>query len=727
MPLNSRFIELGEEPAEKASILIVDDMPEKLLVFETVLEELGQDVVSVRSGGAALREILQREFAVILLDVNMPDIDGFETAGLIRRYKRSTHTPIIFITSYADEVQTVRGYSLGAVDYILSPVVPEVLRSKVKVFVELHLMQRRLRAQADERVALASAEAARSAAEEATQRSGFLSHASSVLGGSLDLDAGARRLLELVVPYLSERASLVLQGGDDEPSRVYTASGTPLVVEPVRLDDLTAEQRDAVARSMAEGRIVQVSRALASSPGGWGPPAAALPLIVGPRVLGALWIDPVREAGSALHWGVLEDLAGRAAIALENARLYRTLQLEIDERRAAEVRLQQASQRKDEFLAMLSHELRNPLAPIRNALEVIRRVAPPDPKLSWATDVTGRQIHHLTRLVDELLDVARISQGKIALQTELIDLRSVIGMALETARPVIEQRAHQLTHALPDTPVWLRGDSARLAQVVSNLLHNAAKYTENGGRIALSLEVFEGRALVSIADNGIGIEPGLLPHVFDLFEQGARSLDRSQGGLGVGLTLVQRLVRLHHGEVRAFSDGMGRGSRFEVSLPCLAEVQGGAAVSDAVTPAAAPVVGCRVLVVDDNQDAAATTAMFLEIAGHEVKTVHDGLQALSSAPVFAPDVVVLDIGLPGMDGHEVARLLRALPETSRSLLIAVTGYGQQSERRRATDAGFDEHLVKPAEPERVLELIAGWRDAGRGGSRTDPAALRSSN
>lgn len=719
MPLNSSFAELANEPGERSDILIVDDMPEKLLVFETVLEELGQNIVSVRSGSAALREILRREFAVILLDVNMPDIDGFETAGLIRRYKRSAHTPIIFITSYADDVQTVRGYELGAVDYILSPVVPEVLRSKVKVFVELHLMQRRLRAQADERVALATAEAARAAAEDATQRSSFLSHASSVLGGSLDLEVGARQFIDLVVPRLADRATLVLPDDRDEHTRVFRGEGQPLVVTACDTAALAVDEHDAMARAMAERRIVQVARESAR-PGGWGPPAAALPLMIGQRVLGALWIDPVRQAASALHWGTLEDLVERAAIAFENARLYRSLQVEIEDRRAAEAKLQEASQRKDEFLAMLSHELRNPLAPIRNALEVIRRVAPPDPKLSWATDVTGRQVNHLTRLVEELLDVARISQGKISLRTELLDLRTVLAMALETARPALESRAHRVSYHVPDGAVWLRGDPARLAQVVSNLLHNAAKYTENGGEVGLSLDVADGLAVITVTDTGVGIDPELLPNIFDLFEQGKRSLDRSQGGLGVGLTLVQRLVHLHKGEVTVVSGGVGHGAQFRVLLPCLSEVPN-SPVHPEPSAALKPVTGCRVLVVDDNRDAASTTAMCLEIAGHEVKTAFDGLQALASAPVYAPEVVVLDIGLPGMNGYELATRLRQLPETAGALMIAVTGYGQEVERQRAFDAGFDAHLIKPAEPVKLTELIARWRDAPHGtGHRARP-------
>ena len=672
----------AEEGVERAAILIVDDLPEKLLVFRTILEDLGHDLVCARSGSDALREVLRTEFAVILLDVNMPDIDGFETATLIRRYKPSAHTPIIFITSYADEMQTTRGYSLGAVDYILSPVVPEVLRSKVKVFVDLHLMQRRLRRRADERVALAAAEAARTVAEENTVRSDFLARASGVLSGSLDVEVVGRRLVDLVVPQFAAKARVVLlDEAGPEPDRPPGA--------PEGFDE--------------------------------GASSRALPLEAGGRPLGMLLID----AGLAdADWATIRDLAERGAIALENARLYRSLQDEIEERRDIEARLHESNRRKDEFLAMLSHELRNPLAPIRTALEVIRRLAPPEPKLAWATEVTGRQITHLTRLVEDLLDVARINQGKIVLQVDTVDLRAVLAHGVETVRPFLESRRHQLVRAVPDAPVWMRGDFARLSQVVANLLNNAVKYTEEGGLIELSLAVSsEGQAVITVDDNGIGIDSDLLPNVFELFEQGKRTLDRSQGGLGVGLTLVRRLVELHKGTVEVSSEGPGRGAQFRVRLPCMSEAvtgDGGASTE----PEHVAGTRCRVLVVDDNHDAAEAAAVFLSLAGHEVKAVGDGLEALASAPVFAPDVVVLDIGLPGMDGYEVARRLRLVPETRASLLVALTGYGQQGDRERAERAGFDHHLTKPAEPNELLALIENWRNAlgasseARTGART---------
>ncbi|MGE5114992.1 MAG: response regulator [Betaproteobacteria bacterium] len=704
--------------AEKSDILIVDDLPEKLLVFGTVLEDLGQNLVFVRSGSEALREVLQREFAVILLDVNMPDIDGFETAALIRRYKRSAHTPIIFITSYADEMQTAKGYSLGAVDYILSPVVPEVLRSKVKVFVELHAMQRQLRRQGDERVARVAAEAARRAAEDNDRRSNFLSNASRQLSHSLDVNVGAQVLLDLLVPALGSTAALFLLDEQGVPDAGLAQGEATVRGLPCCWGALPEAARQAMERAMSLQRQVApppaVLRTLAAQafglpPSGEPTAAVAVPLLVGDRVVGVFFVatDSSDAAEATRDWAALDSLAVRAASAFENARLYCNLQAEIVERRAAETELHEASQRKDEFLAMLSHELRNPLAPIRNALEVIRRIAPPDPKFAWAGEVMDRQVRQLTRLVEELLDVARISQGKVALHKEPVDLNAVIGQSVETAQPFIEQRRQSLQVRLPDTPVWLQGDFARLSQVIANLLHNAAKYSEEGGTIELSLEVAQGEATVTVRDDGIGIEAALLPRIFDLFLQGQRSLDRSQGGLGVGLTLARRLVELHGGRLEAASEGTGKGAQFQVVIPCMSVVR-----DDAGAPgeaASTAVSGCRILIVDDNHDAAESIARFLELEGHEVKTVGDGAQALACLPVFAPQVAVLDIGLPGLSGYELARRMRSVPAMRDALLVALTGYGQKEDQLRAIEAGFDRHFVKPTDPRAIVELIAQWQ------------------
>jgi signal transduction histidine kinase/CheY-like chemotaxis protein len=700
MPLNPSA---GDE---RVNILVVDDLQEKLLVFGTILEDLHQNLVFVRSGAEALREVLTREFAVILLDVNMPDIDGFETATLIRRYKRSAHTPIIFITAYADEPQTTRGYSLGAVDYIQSPVVPEVLRSKVRVFVELHVLQRRIAQQADERVALAASAAALQVAEESQRRSAYLSDLSHGLSGLLDVQAGLQKLLSLVVPDLAPGATVVLL---DEQMQVQLAASRRDADSPV-VDVAPGELLKADAES--------VLRAL--QPGAKERSTRAYPLRHGERALGALLLQgeptPLGEA-------VLEEVATRAAIAFATAQLYQNLQEEIHERRRAETRLEEASKRKDEFLAMLSHELRNPLAPISNAVEIIRRIGAHDAKLMWATDITDRQVRQLTRLVDELLDVARISQGKIVLQPSSVDLAALVGQCVEMHRPGLAARHQLLTQALPAQPVWIHADAARLQQVISNLLSNANKYTQEGGSLHVAVDVEHGQAVLSVRDNGMGIEADLLPRVFDLFEQGKRALDRNQGGLGVGLTLVQRLVKLHGGRVEALSAGAGKGAEFRVYLPWVQRAgEGASQPGDATRPAAA--AGRKILLVEDNSDVAETTAMMLAMSGHTVRSARDGVQALASAEEFAPEIVLLDIGLPLIDGYEVARRLRQLPQTRDVRIVALTGYGLPSDRQRGREAGFDHHLLKPVDPVALAELIAKWSEEDASAAAAPGAATK---
>jgi signal transduction histidine kinase/ActR/RegA family two-component response regulator len=407
------------------------------------------------------------------------------------------------------------------------------------------------------------------------------------------------------------------------------------------------------------------------------------------------------------HWPGVE---GRLAEAFNGMAEHLTFDAARHQRLAAErialaeARLAQANRRQDEFLAMLSHELRNPLAPIRNAIEVIRRFGPQDTKLAWATEVTDRQIRQLTRLLDELLDVARINQGKIVLRKEPLDLNALVVQTLETQRPAMAAREQVLTQALPSVPVWVRGDADRLQQVIDNLVDNAIKYTPKGGRLDLALRASATEAVFSLRDNGIGIEPELLPRIFDLFEQGHRTLDRAQGGLGVGLTLVQRLVRLHGGHVEVASAGPGQGAEFRVHLPCEAPMP---VVADQPRALGAGNPGDRrILLVEDNPDVAETTAAMLTLAGHTVCIARDGLEALDYVSRFSPEVVLLDIGLPGMDGYEVARRLRAVPSAAAARLIALTGYGQSADRQRGREAGFDEHLLKPVDPALLADLIA---------------------
>jgi two-component system CheB/CheR fusion protein len=409
--------------------------------------------------------------------------------------------------------------------------------------------------------------------------------------------------------------------------------------------------------------------------------------------------------------GSYRYVLGRAVPILErdgSIREWVGMLADITERKAVERELQEANRKKDEFLAMLAHELRNPLAPIRNAIQVLRlKGSPePDPDLRGARDVIHRQLQHLTRLVDDLLDASRITQGKITLQKEPVELERIVNRAVETSLPLIEEGRHQLTVSLPPQPVHLMGDPTRLSQVLSNLLNNAAKYTDAGGRIWLSAIREKDEAVVRVRDSGVGIPVEELPRVFDLFTQAYRSLDRSQGGLGIGLTLVRNLVEMHGGRVEAQSEGPGKGSEFIVRLPALPGEPQALEVALDSRQHRAPGTTLRVLVVDDNFDSAETLTFLLKFEGHDVRTAHAGDTALEEASVFLPHVVVLDIGLPKLNGYEVARRLREQPETKKSFLIALTGYGQEEDRQRSIAAGFDYHLVKPVDPDNLQSLIS---------------------
>jgi signal transduction histidine kinase/CheY-like chemotaxis protein len=377
--------------------------------------------------------------------------------------------------------------------------------------------------------------------------------------------------------------------------------------------------------------------------------------------------------------------------------------------------LADADTRKDEFLAMLAHELRNPLAPIRNALHLVRLGSQETRReVRKAHDIIDRQVDNLVRLVDDLLDVSRITRGKIQLKKECVDLAEVVARAVEGSRPLIDARRHTLEVTLPPDPVPVDADPVRLAQVLWNLLNNAAKYTPEGGRIALTVERASGarslpdEAVVRVRDTGVGIPAEMLPRVFDLFTQIDRTLDRAEGGLGIGLTLVRRLTELHGGTVQAISEGTGKGSEFVIRLPMLpAESLAGRQQKPPGTSGQGKLTSRRrILVVDDTVDSAESLAMLLRLLGNEVRTVHDGRFALETAVAYRPEVVLLDIGLPGMDGLEICRRLRQQPDGDRALIVALTGYGREEDRQNSQEAGFDAHLVKPVELESLQELLA---------------------
>lgn len=394
---------------------------------------------------------------------------------------------------------------------------------------------------------------------------------------------------------------------------------------------------------------------------------------------------------------------------------------DIHDLKEAEEALRDADRRKDNFLAMLAHELRNPLAPIKNAVQILRLVGSPEPEPARAQEVIDRQVQHLSRLVDDLLDVSRIARGKVHLKREPVDLRTVITRAVETSRPAIDARRHTLTVSLAPNLHPVQGDAVRLTQAVCNLLDNAAKYTPEGGQIFLTVQQEPDEAVVHVEDTGVGIPADMLAKVFDLFAQADHARDRSHGGLGIGLTLARSIVQMHGGVLEASSAGPGQGSEFTLRFPVLPDRRAEPAVEGPVP--AIPLAPRRVLVVDDNADSADSLAMLLTLAGHRVETALDGPGALAAAADFRPEVILLDIGLPGMDGYEVARRLWATEPRPRPLVVALTGYTQGEDRRRAREAGFDYFLVKPVDPvelERIIGMAAGDLKAGR--PRSGPPA-----
>jgi signal transduction histidine kinase len=694
-------------------ILVVDDLPQQQVVMRTVLEQLGENVITVGSGRDALKAVLERSFAVILLDVNMPGMDGLETASLLRSYRKTATTPIIFVTAYVDEAEMKRGYSLGAVDYISSPVVPEILRSKVKAFVEMHRMHEALLSWAEEREAFARAEAGRAAAEGARQRADFLATASQVLTGSLEIDTTLQRIVELVAGEFAEIAFVAVKRIGEGGGEAITRSATrgPLAAwgfDEFRSHTLAASFPEAGAyldrllRGDPADDASGAARVLETGGDAHDPSGirrvVVFPLVTaslsGAVVLGSTGADATTPERHTL----LQEFMSRAAIAVENALLFSTIR--------------DGDRRKNEFLAMLAHELRNPLAPIANAAAVMRSAKADDGKvLRWASEIVGTQVEHMVRIVEDLLDASRIARGTVTLRKAPVPLSVIIGRAVETSRPHFIRRAQTLTcdEAAPDAIV--EGDVVRLAQVVSNLLNNASKFTPEGGHIEVTTRLEEGCASITVADDGQGIDAAFLPHVFELFAQADTSLHRSLGGLGIGLTLVRHLTELHGGSVKCSSDGVGRGAQFVVRLPVIAGSQ--------KLPARAPVVhlnrkaATRALVVDDLAASAESLDALLTLHGFSVRCAMDGEAALRIADEMLPDIVVLDIGLPDMSGYELAKRLRS-GACADALIIALSGYGQEEYIRHAADAGIDHYLVKPAEITTLLELMSAHEAAQRG-------------
>ncbi len=687
--------------AEKVNILVVDDLPEKLLAYEVILEELGQNMVTARSGEEALKLVLRQDFAVILLDVNMPGMDGFETASLIRQRRKSAHTPIIFLTAFTDEMRMAQGYASGAVDYLPTPVVPEVLKAKVRVFIELSQMRRQAALQAEEH-------AMRKAAEESARRSEFLVTASELLTRPQKRQDIMHTLAQLPLPYLADASLVWLIDTETQKTEIYRAylNSTGQAHSETLSASLPAELEKALREAVASGQNKLVS----NLPGGLIQPdswhqvvldyasekpaqsccALILPFGMRGPANGCLVLmrkeqkNPYAPSTIALA----TELVSHASVALENAILMH--------------RIQEADRRKDEFLAMLAHELRNPLAPIRNALYVMKLSNDPNMR-QQAEDTIERQLKQMVHLVDDLMDVSRITQGKIELRKERIQLAAAIQHAAETAQSLLRQRDHHLHIQLPKQPIWLEADVARISQIFSNILNNAAKYTNPGGKISVEAELLGDKVTITVSDNGIGIPPDMLTHIFDMFSQVDSSLERAQGGLGIGLTLVKSLVEMHGGTIEAQSRGLNEGSSFTVTLP-VAHTEEEAPAAE-TPPVETPAARLKVLVVDDNEASAKTLGWMIELFGHEVHMAHDSYQALTLADAILPDVILLDIGLPNMNGYEVCKTIRAKDALKHTVLIAQTGWGQSEHRQRSREAGFNHHLVKPIDMKTLQELI----------------------
>jgi len=547
--------------------------------------------------------------------------------------------------------------------------------------------------------------------KRAQETSRFLADAGAALAEVTDYETALQRVATLAVPAFADWCAIDMQDSDGTVRRLAMRHADPgtidLVHDLFRRYPPRASDPAGVMKALATGQTdwsPEVSDALLQ---GVARDAEHLGLL---RRLGlkSYICTPIRassvravltfatmESGrvyGAADLAAAEALAHRAASAIENTSLLRALQ--------------EADRRKNEFLAILAHELRNPLAPIRNAAQILKTKGPPIPELQWAREVIDRQVHQLTRLVDDLLDVSRITKGKIELRKERLALSALVSSAVEASRPLIKKWGHELTISIPAEPVYLDVDPTRMAQVLLNLLNNAAKYTEQGGRIALTGERDGDDVVIRVTDTGMGIPPDMLPRIFDMFTQVDHSVERSQGGLGIGLTLVQLLIELHGGEVLARSPGPGLGSEFVVRLP--SAPQRAAGREEKAASAEGPLAidpALRILVVDDNQDAAESLGMLLRYAGCDVRTAHDGLEAVGAASVFRPEVAILDIGLPGLNGYDAARRIRKELGT-RVTLIAVTGWGQDEDRRRSKEAGFDHHLTKPVELDALQSLLA---------------------
>jgi PAS domain S-box-containing protein len=647
----------------RASILLVDDKPARLLTYEAILAGLEVNCVRANSGAEALEKLLAQDFAVILLDVQMPDIDGFEVARLMRQHPRLERMPIIFVTGVnVGHSDILRGYEVGAIDYIAVPVVPEILRSKVAVLVELHQRRAELK-RLNTDLALARSQLA----EELTRDNSFHKRTEAALRDS-----------ERVFKALVENAKVGVARNSLEGAFLYVNPGFCEIVGYSAEELLQMTWQQITHPEDLELDTSNARRIVAGEASSYSVEKRYL------RKDGAsVWVR--------LYGSIVKDDDDRPKTAM-------AVVVDITERRLADEKLRAADRRKDEFLAMLAHELRNPVAPILSVAEALARMLSRDERQHALVGIVQRQASHLSRMLDDLLDVARITQGRIELQREVVALSDCVAVAIESSEPLIRAKQQKL-RVDHEQPLNVYADGVRIAQCIGNLLSNAAKYSDPGTEIFVRTWRDGSKAVLTVRDDGAGIAADFLPHVFDLFAQGERGLDRSQGGLGIGLSVSRKLVQLHDGEIEAASDGAARGATFTIRLP-LAEH---AAELPSAGPRAA-VMHKRVLIIDDNRDAADSMAVLLRLDGHEVVTAYSAEEGIEIVHASTPDVVLLDIGLPRMNGYEAAR--RLIASGFKGRLIAISGYGEVKDKQLAAAAGFHAHLSKPVDYATLEKVMA---------------------
>jgi signal transduction histidine kinase len=700
------------------NILLVDDKPERVLALEAVLESLGQNIIRAFSGREALRALLQQEFAVILLDVNMPGMDGFETAGLIRQRKATQHTPIIFVTASNDDEHLARGYSLGAVDYIQAPFSPDVLKAKVAVFVDLATKSDQVRRQAQ------------SLRRRATQLQ-KLAAASVAINSALSIEKMLQIVTDVARDVVGTHQAIMLflvkEGTAHRLPRTLAISSfsekyadwrTRQLALDVIATTIVAQSRTATRLSAAELRDHpdwEVVKDVDIPPIVGGMLAAPLMSREG-HSFGVIYLsDRIDGEFTQNDEAVLVQLAQMASIAIENT-------LFAEERETNRI--------KDEFLSTLSHELRTPLNAMLGWTQLLR-MEKLNEEVAYGIDVIERNAKAQAKLVEDMLDVSRVTTGKMRLKSAEIDFGKVVQSAIDTARPAAEAKQITLEWHNEMETGQMYGDPDRLQQVVWNLLSNAVKFTQAGGHVDIRTDRSAGYSRLMVIDNGPGISAKFLPFVFDRFRQADATSTRQHGGLGIGLTIVRHIVELHGGRVMADSAGEGRGAIFTVELPVVppkptvdepirttpAVVESARAAADRVTD----LTGVRVLVVDDERDAREVIAKLLRRVNAEVEVAASAHEALEQLGKRCPDVLISDIAMPDCDGYELLRTARQLPGVRELSLpaIALTAYAREEDRHRALAAGFEEHVSKPVESEQLICAISMLISKGKNGKVID--------